>query len=720
MPNRASLETIKNLPPKQALIQLRRLFCHARHSQATDLHQIVVEIARNLYYLGDFEGLKVLVSHWLESYNLPLKVEVGLSNLLAVSYHVTGYLSDAYTMYNRAIKRAKQLEDMVQLGHLYHNLGRMVNDLGDLARACDCYTCAVDLFGEDDFSIARANLFYAVTLAKMGQDESAIAHLQFSWDVFVRLNDEKQLAHWHEAHGDVQSLLNNTEMAVVAYQKARVLLSPFHNYKDCGEIDLKLGALYLNLGKFDEAIVAIRRGIEILKNHNLEQLLEDAYMSLGFALEAQGFYEDAVDCFKKHKELVKKMETVRNRIIRGTMDVQLEKHVLLRENERIGERRRHLKEFNVQMEKETRAIERATEKLVQLRELALALTRAKSNEEIYEVALEFLPRVVSFSQFLIGLIRENPLHESDIRERQVCFECVYIQGELREPMYVSTETTGYVQHAIAYDQIIRLDEVDSLSFLGTPYSQSSKNELIQSAIFVPLRDQNEVFGLITVQHFHPHFYDGYDEAVFSSFCSMIASALAIVQNSHAIDEQVILHQHLLSDLKEKNMRLAHMSYHDALTGLFNRTGLSHAIDHWFSSSVLPTELVVAVMDIDHFKQFNDHYGHIAGDDLISKLGDVIRDSFNRQDYLIARFGGEEFLVVASAGHFRTILTSCETLRKRVHTIGYDIGLSVDLSISIGVQSASIRTREDLYALIEGADQRLYKAKEMGRNRICSA
>jgi len=153
---------------------------------------------------------------------------------------------------------------------------------------------------------------------------------------------------------------------------------------------------------------------------------------------------------------------------------------------------------------------------------------------------------------------------------------------------------------------------------------------------------------------------------------------------------------------------------DPLTGLSNRRGLERAgRRRWPVDARGHRSLTFLVIDVDHFKQVNDTYGHSAGDDLLRRLGEVLVRTTREED-IVVRLGGEEFLVICDGA-----LTDGWAMAERIRQVVEDSMTPV--TVSIGVHEVSPQPDDvlpdRLWAAVAVADEALYAAKENGRNRI---
>jgi len=165
-------------------------------------------------------------------------------------------------------------------------------------------------------------------------------------------------------------------------------------------------------------------------------------------------------------------------------------------------------------------------------------------------------------------------------------------------------------------------------------------------------------------------------------------------------------------------RLAQMAITDALTGLYNRRHLDERLDEMFEHSArLHEPLSVAMFDIDHFKQVNDKYGHQVGDAVLSQFAQLLKHVARDIDR-IGRYGGEEFMVLLPGTVLDAGVTFAKRARQEVerHQFEYEGG-TLKCTISAGVASfphPRIHTRQQL---VRAADDGLYVAKSLGRNRV---
>lgn len=169
-----------------------------------------------------------------------------------------------------------------------------------------------------------------------------------------------------------------------------------------------------------------------------------------------------------------------------------------------------------------------------------------------------------------------------------------------------------------------------------------------------------------------------------------------------------------TSLLQANAELNHLSQYDALTGIPNRRGLDEFLNRVYKGS---THFILAMMDIDEFKKYNDTYGHLAGDDALVTVARLLRQHALDTGSFAARFGGEEFIWVDTIHTPSEVCEILEKLRKDLfdqHIVHRKNRLN-RLTISIGC--AVKHTDEPIETLIQKADEALYEAKNAGRNQL---
>ncbi len=181
----------------------------------------------------------------------------------------------------------------------------------------------------------------------------------------------------------------------------------------------------------------------------------------------------------------------------------------------------------------------------------------------------------------------------------------------------------------------------------------------------------------------------------------------------------ILSQQFLLGLKRATLygRIQELAITDTLTAAFSRRySLERMEDELQRSKNMKLHFSVLMIDVDHFKEFNDKYGHLVGDVVLRKIAAVIKDNIRQID-MLGRYGGEEFLVVLSETARQDASFVAERIRQAVENVvidAYDEKLKTTISIGVAVFPNSALS---VQGLIDKADRAMYAAKSSGRNRV---
>lgn len=194
----------------------------------------------------------------------------------------------------------------------------------------------------------------------------------------------------------------------------------------------------------------------------------------------------------------------------------------------------------------------------------------------------------------------------------------------------------------------------------------------------------------------------------------------LMAKTQELDHKVLELLHLKKQLESVNRQLEQLTVSDALTGIPNRRRLDQFLDaEWRRSQRNALPLSLIMIDIDRFKEYNDHYGHPAGDVCLRNVARALQAAIKRPSDLMARYGGEEFTAVLVETDNDSALLVAEMLARCIHDLeiphpGSDVAahLTVSLGLATTVPTGDISPQQ----LLQAADDALYAAKDSGRNR----
>jgi len=177
---------------------------------------------------------------------------------------------------------------------------------------------------------------------------------------------------------------------------------------------------------------------------------------------------------------------------------------------------------------------------------------------------------------------------------------------------------------------------------------------------------------------------------------------------------------LEEELMQARIQMEALAMHDGLTGLLNRRAIEEYAEAEFNMAGRKKQAMsVILLDIDHFKNVNDRFGHKFGDVVLRLVAQTLKEDLRNYDR-VGRWGGEEFLLILPGTELRDAVTVAERLRSKTAAVQTSLENGETFSIHISLGTACTTGQfQSLAKLIDAADQALYQAKQSGRNRVCT-
>jgi diguanylate cyclase (GGDEF)-like protein len=235
-----------------------------------------------------------------------------------------------------------------------------------------------------------------------------------------------------------------------------------------------------------------------------------------------------------------------------------------------------------------------------------------------------------------------------------------------------------------------------------------------SELCVPVRHQGRVLAVLNVESQRLNAFDG-QRLLLETVADQIAGAVRLAST---LAEALRLNH----ELREANATLQQLSQLDGLTGLANRRQFDCWLEESWQAAIMRAEpLALLLIDVDHFKAYNDNYGHLVGDDGLRRIAQSLSAACNAQGAMLARYGGEEFVVLLPAAGALTAGRLAQALCERIfkESIMHSGAPEGRLSISVGLAIATPGRFDASEQLLATADRALYAAKHQGRNRVVS-
>ncbi|THB75223.1 MAG: sensor domain-containing diguanylate cyclase [Gammaproteobacteria bacterium] len=346
-----------------------------------------------------------------------------------------------------------------------------------------------------------------------------------------------------------------------------------------------------------------------------------------------------------------------------------------------------------------------------------------STSEIYKMILAELLEVFHFD---LGSIL---LHQN---EKLETVECTVINSEFKD---INDEFSKWTQQnpyeieitqgstALAYINNIHFyfPHVDKIMDLPMAQRDRTILEMLEpkSLMIMPIRLADKPVGVIWLYSLDQSVEcSQQDIELIEMLSSFAGTAIRNAELYTKVDEQKNKIEVLIESLEEQNKKLDEMARKDKLTGLFNFAHFQEEMARLLNEYQRfkgKESMSLVIVDVDHFKKFNDTYGHIGGNIALQDIAGRIKQAARRMD-IVCRYGGEEFIVILPKCDLQGAVNFAERLRndvavKPVKTDAVDVPVTISLGCSVYTPN------EKMTQFIERADQALYRAKENGRNRV---
>lgn len=341
--------------------------------------------------------------------------------------------------------------------------------------------------------------------------------------------------------------------------------------------------------------------------------------------------------------------------------------------------------------RQTRRLEQLNHALLALGEANLALVSAESEQELLQRVCDIVYKDCDYALVWIGYAQTDDAQTIRILANRGDADSAGYLAHLKLCWSDLPCGMGPSGRSIAEQKTVIVNAIaDEPSF--APWRQEALRHHLASSAAFPLVFKNTTLGTMGVYSRVKNAFDGQQVQLLSELAANLAFGIMALRDRRQVEE---------------------LSVTDALTGLYNRRRLSEALSSEYARFERYGQgFSIVLLDIDHFKNVNDTFGHPAGDAVLQAFAAILKNSSRNPD-ILGRWGGEEFLVILPDTDRAAALRFAERVRCAVE--GYVFPIETRLTASLGV--AAITQGEALHDLIQRADRALYRAKEAGRNRV---
>lgn len=639
-------------------------------------------------------------------------------NTLGIMNLSIGQVEKSVECFHNVVKIEKKNGLLRVRASAYSNIGSIFLSIANYDRACKYYELAVETLkkgGEtqpryySDLQFFYANL--ALAFAERGILEPVPKYLEMIKEIGLEAAERRIKFNYYYIRMLYHFSKRDYEEAKYFYKKTRATIAN-ENEMDILGLSIEFIEKTVNYGIRDEFYEELLLEAEKLNesNRNLSNIslyreLRNYYANKNNKTKLASvteqyikYLEKEVDDFSKRQaEAIISVDEMMCRD--DDMDVLLHKNTELEliANEAI---------------KHKNSLQKAYHQIDLINKLGKRITSTTKLKEVIQLIYENLSENIPTTVFLLMV-------KNDEKEDTLDTIFYYDKGELRPNVSVDLKSIkGLVAECYHNNKIISSYDEKYKTFFEE--QRISQNSTIKSAIYMPLTVDDEVIGICSVQD---RKWDAYtDEKL--EFLEKLLPYLSISVNnairSRSLEKEIKSHLKTQEELKEANKRLEILSSLDELTQINGRRIFGKILMQLIDkASANETTLSIIMFDIDNFKDYNDNYGHLEGDEVLKKVAKLIEAIVDEAKGFSARFGGEEFIAALVGLNYEETMKLADRIREGIFNLNLPHAYSSHgrVTVSVGVSVNQNINLNDKNEFIKVADNCLYDAKKRGRNNV---
>lgn len=643
-------------------------------------------------------------------------IEVEILNALGNVYLDLQVYDSAYTYYQIGLQLAISKNQDYMKSSILSNIGEIYRELNDYDSAIELYLMSLSgLDKEEDiyrriYPLSNIAAVYLAQREFSKAEEYANLSLELSRQCHDRIVESVSLKYLgviaRENH-QFEKAVNLLHQSLSIYSETKeILLST--------EVLFELHQVYRDQNDINQALIYLNEVILNAEQINADHILAQAYKRLIKDHESLGNIQNSLFFANKYIETVDKLEKAKIAQRLSGINLQKQAEIAYQEREAYFRLSQELDEKAKLIEKNNEDLDKAYQSAKAISKIGRSLTVQTDLEEIYDLVYQNVTVLMESSTFGIGMYDQ----ERDAIE----YKYLIVDGERIQNYFIplsnhnSLAVKCYINSKSFFFN--RRDEIEQ-------YLNANINvrvgQLMESIMFVPLTIEEKCIGIITVQNHDQDIYSSQSVETLETLSAYLAIAIRNAQKSEALKNEIEKREIIQQELKKLNKELSDLSEIDGLTGIANRRHFDDFFEHEFRHAVrYKTPISLIMLDIDFFKEYNDHYGHLNGDKIIIKIAEIIKKHAKRSNDLAVRFGGDEYIVLlsdATEEFCQAVAFNIQEELKQLN-LAHDFSSIVPrITLSIGIASINPERDTDPMRLLEYADHALYQSKENGRNRI---
>ena len=622
-------------------------------------------------------------------------LQADILNNRGVCYIYSKIYDKAFVAYQQSLRLARSLGNRTLEARLLNNIGEIYREHKDYATAIDYYNQSIELQSGLQFyprrSVPFANLS-AVYLAMNKLDEAeALAQQALG---MAREQKDYMIESVCLQYLGIIAKRKGLKAQAIAYLEASLLI--YRGTKEtihATEVLIMFHELYFAGGDIEKSLQYLNEALQAAEEVNSLALRSQIYTEMARVYEHIGDTEKVLFYYKQYQETMLSIDEAERQQRLRAIDTQ----IIADESFREKETYRLLSE---ELDRRARELEEAVLTMQAISDIGKSITATLSLDRIFARLHKHLRGLMPTDTFGIGLYNENTNsieYQYLVEEgRQLIGLEVELESVDSFAVACFKQKQGLLVNSLAEDVSAYVDFVSSIG--GPP---------MPALMFQPLIVEDECIGVITVQNRQENVYNVKTLEVLEMLAAYVSIA---IQNAQRLEQ-----------LQQLNAELAALSNRDGLTNVANRRYFDQSLQQaWDMGARQQTNVSLLLVDVDYLKEYNDYYGHLPGDDVIKQIARALELSVKRGTDLVARYGGDEFVVLLNDTDSAGALHVASRIQANVAKCNIQVAPECSesrITVSIGVATMVPVFTSRPSELIARSDYALYQAKEAGRNSI---
>jgi len=648
-----------------------------KHDLPRQIARSHVRIGRCHWINGNFDEA---IDHLGEALKLSDEIQepyskvdalIGLGNV----YITIEILDQAVNYYNNALNIAQDHNFGDLVAKILNNMGTLHEELKNYSVALDYYQQSLDKTIEinDVYGQAIANLNMGNVYMSLGNIAEAIRYITEA--IEHGKSDEKTLllAHAYHSMGSIyqkeEEYSESINYLLLGVKKALESKDLYILFR----INIELGNSYDLMDEFEQAKEYYQKALEHANEIGMDELMPRIYEQMALFYEKHHLEDEMLKYYKAYYKASKDVEENRRRERINSIDYQSRLTVSLEET-------KVYRELSSELRK-------SYESMHVLSKIGQSMTSTHKLDDIFEQLYDNVNRLMNAEGLYVGLYDEQ--------ENALRFDWYIERGKKLDSFTLSLENEkSWMVWSYLNKQTIKINDVEKEYKKYIKGIASTRGERMYSAMYAPLMVEGEVIGVFSIQAKEKNTYT----EVHIDLLQTLASYLAIAIKNATKTKQ----------LAKLNKMLKTKSEHDGLTGIPNRRLFDEIYEKcWNESLIQQSELSVMIIDIDNFKDFNDQYGHLIGDEVVKSVADILAKQKRSEEDFVARYGGDEFIAILPNSKREDAETFANSLRESLLVVNKNLDIDTEVTVSIGIASMVPSSEDSKQRLIYTADNQLY-------------